>query len=120
MRKTGIAALAFVFACALQAQTSNALVKEAEFPWTVVRDNLIKMAQKMPADAYAFKPAEGMETFGQRVAHIGGANLRICQGVMGIDKPFARPDTSSKDALVQLLKESGTACDAAFHSLNES
>ena len=47
-----VAACAF----AVQGQVSNALVMEARFPWTVVRDNLLKMAEKMPADDYGFKP----------------------------------------------------------------
>jgi hypothetical protein len=34
-------------------QTPNALVSEAKFPWTVVRDNLVKMAEKMPAEPVA-------------------------------------------------------------------
>ena len=64
-------------------QTPNALVSEAKFPWTVVRDNLLKMAEKMPAEYYSFKPSPEIETFGQRVAHIAGANLRVCQGIIG-------------------------------------
>ena len=104
---------------ALQAQ-SNTLVNEAKFPWSVVRDNLLKMAEKMPAENYDFKPAPGIESFGQRVAHIAGANLRICQGVDGIDKPFARPNTSSKDDLIALMKQANAACDAAFASLNDT
>ena len=35
---------------------------EARFPWTVVRDNLLKMAEKMPAEDYGFKPVPEVET----------------------------------------------------------
>jgi hypothetical protein len=51
--------LALPGCCALLAQGSNALVSEAKFPWTVVRDNLLKMAEKMPAENYSFKPVPG-------------------------------------------------------------
>ena len=108
-----------ICAVSLGAQ-SNTLVNEAKFPWSAVRDNLLKMAEKMPAENYDFKPAPGIESFGQRVAHIAGANLRICQGVGGIDKPFPRPNTSSKDDLIALMKQANAACDAAFSSLNDS
>jgi hypothetical protein len=104
----------------LYGQSGNTLVNEAKFPWTVVRDNLLKMAEKMPAEDYAFKPVPEIESFGQRVAHIGGANLRICQGVQGIDKPFARNTATSKADLVALLKQSSAACDAAFASLTDA
>jgi hypothetical protein len=104
----------------LYGQSGNALVNEAKFPWAVVRDNLLKMAEKMPAEDYAFKPVPEIESFGQRVAHIAGANLRICQGVQGIDKPFTRNAATSKAELVALLKQSSAACDAVFASLTDA
>jgi hypothetical protein len=106
---------------ALLAQGTNALVLEAKFPWTVVRDNLLKMAEKMPAESYGFKPAPEIESFGQRVAHIAGANLFVCQGVMGqaaATRP--RPATTSKPELIALLKQASAACDSAFDSLSDA
>lgn len=114
-------ALAFLSCCALPAQTSNTLVSEAKFPWTVVRDNLLKMAEKMPAEDYTFKPTADIETFGQRMAHIAGANLFICQGVMGKQAtPRRRPAAASKTELIALLKQSSAACDAVFDSLTDA
>jgi hypothetical protein len=46
--------LALLGCRALLAASPNALVSEAKFPWTVVRDNLLKMAEKMPAENYRF------------------------------------------------------------------
>jgi DinB superfamily len=112
------------FVSALPAQqTPNALVLEAKFPWTVVRDNLLKMAEKMPAEYYSFKPVPEIETFGQRVAHIAGANLRICRGInstTGNDARPARISTTSKAELVAALKESSAACDSVFDSLTDA
>lgn len=106
---------------ALRAQTPNALVSEARFQWSVVRDNLLKMAEKMPAENFTFKPAPEIETFGQRVAHIAGANLFICQGVAGQQsQPRPRPSTTSKAELVALVKQSSAACDAVFDSLTDA
>jgi hypothetical protein len=104
----------------LLAQESNALVSEAKFPWTVVRDNLLKMAEKMPAENYGFKPVPEIESFGQRMAHIAGANLFVCQGVMGAKATFARPPATSKPDLIALLKRASAACDSAFDSLSDS
>ena len=75
--------LALLGCAALPAQGPNTLVSEAKFPWTVVRDNLLKMAEKMPEENYSFKPTPEIESFRQRLAHIAGANLFVCQGVMG-------------------------------------
>ena len=42
----------------------------------------VKAAEKMPEDQYNFKPADGIETFGQRVAHI--ASLLSKHGVIPV------------------------------------
>lgn len=105
----------------LPAQAPNTLVSEAKFPWTVVRDNLLKMAEKMPAENYSFKPTPEIESFGQRLAHIAGANLFICQGVMGKPTtPRPRPAATSKPELIALLKQASAACDSAFDSLTDA
>ena len=113
--------LAILGCYALLAQGNNALVLEAKFPWTVVRDNLLKMAEKMPAENYSFKPAPEIESFGQRVAHIAGANLFVCQAVTGqtaTNRP--RPAATSKPELIAILKQASTACDSAFDSLSDA
>ena len=102
------------------AQAPDVLVNESKFQWSVVRDNLLKMADKMPAEDYDFKPAMGMETFAQRVAHIAGANLNICQGVAGNVRPFSRTAITAKADLLALLKQANAACDATFASLNDT
>jgi hypothetical protein len=113
--------LAILICSTLFAQAPNALVSEAKFPWTVVRDNLLKMADKMPAENYSFNPTPEIESFGQRVAHIAGANLFICQGVMGQQTtPRPRPSPNSKPDLLALMKQANAACDAAFDSLTDA
>jgi hypothetical protein len=112
--------LALLGCGALLAQAPNALVSEAKFPWTVVRDNLLKMAEKMPAEDYGFQPTPEIQTFAQRLAHIAGADLFVCQGVMGQKIAFSRPKAASKPELIALLKQSSAACDSAFDSLSDA
>ena len=112
--------LALLGCSTLAAQGSNALVSEAKFPWTVVRDNLLKMAEKMPAENYGFKPVPEIESFGQLLAHIAGANLFVCQGVIE-QQTTPRPPraATSKPELIALLKQASAACDSAFDSLSD-
>jgi DinB superfamily len=112
--------LALLGCSALLGQASNALVSEARFPWTVVRDNLLKMAEKMPGENYSFKPTPEIESFGQRLAHIAGANLFVCEGVMGRQTTLSRPAVTSRPELIALLKQASTACDSAFDSLSDA
>ena len=77
--------LALLACGALPAQNLNTLVSETRFQWTTVRDNLLQMAEKMPAENYSFQPVPAIQTFAQRLAHIAGANLFVCRGVLGED-----------------------------------
>jgi hypothetical protein len=119
MTKTFLLLIPFA-ACGLHAQSANPLVAEARFPWTVVRTNLLKMAEKMPAGDYSFKPVPEIETFAQRVAHIAGANLRVCRGINGETGQPPLPKATSKDDLVALLKEANAACDQVFDTLSDT
>ena len=105
---------------ALSAQSPNTLVSEAKFPWTVVRDNLLKMAEEMPAENYSFEPTPEIESFAQRLAHIAGANLFVCQGVMGRQGTPRPSAATSKAELIALLKQASTTCDSAFDSLSDA
>ena len=56
-------ALSLPGAGALLAQT-NPVVAEQKAAYTNNKNNLIKAAEKMPEDAYSFKPTPEMEAFG--------------------------------------------------------
>jgi hypothetical protein len=105
---------------AAHAQSSNTLVNEARFPWTVVRANLLKMADKMPAEFYSYRPTPEVETFAQRLAHIAGADLGVCNGLLtNTVRPLGRVTGTTKDELVAAMKDAAAACDKAFDATNE-
>lgn len=107
-------------AAVLQAQSANPLSSELLQMYTIVKTNLLKMAQKMPEEDYAFRPTPEIETFGRRVAHIAGANLRTCAGLNGETRPLGAAGKTSKAELVQALKESFAYCDGVFQSLTDA
>jgi len=103
------------------AQTANPLSMELRQSYTIVRTNLLKMAEKMPEENYSFRPTPDVETFSRRVAHIAGANLRTCAGVKGETRSFggAAPLTAKPD-LIAALRDSFAYCDAVFDSLTDA
>jgi hypothetical protein len=54
------------------------------------------------------------------VAHIAGANLRVCEGINGQDKPLPRLPVTSKADLLDALRKSSAACDSVFASLTDA
>ena len=104
---------------AIVAQPANPMSNELRASYAIIKTNLLKMASKMPEDAYAFKPVPEIETFARRVAHIAGANLRTCAGLKGETKTFDFASRTAKPALVAALQESFAYCDGVFDSLTD-
>ena len=112
------AALLVLSACALFAQ--NPTVGEMKTAYTAIKNNLVRMAEKMPADQYDFKPVTEIRTFGALMAHIADSQLRTCSTVNGAAKTPNAASKTAKDDLVAALKESFAECDKAWDATNET
>ena len=110
-------------ACALSGQTPNPLSAEVKWTYGSIKNNLLKLADKMPAENYTFRPTPEVETFGRRVAHIADANRSVCIGLTpslsGEPRPPSAASKTSKEDLVAALKESFRYCDAVFDALTD-
>ena len=119
-------AAASASAFAQQAQTTsapqNANPMSAEFKqmYNNIKNNHIKMAEKMPDENYGFKATGDVRTFGQLVAHVADSQARICSAVNGEQKAVNAGSKTSKADLVAALKESFNMCDKAFDSLTDA
>jgi uncharacterized damage-inducible protein DinB len=107
--------LAATGACALQAQSTE--VKQA---YTGIKNNLLKMAEKMPDENYAFKATPDIRSFGQLVGHVADAQMGTCSAVNGEPKKLGASSMTSKADLVAALKASFDECDKAFDSLSDA
>jgi hypothetical protein len=117
---TGAAALS----AALAAQTPSPAAAppthlnaagQMQSQYNIVKSNLTKLADKMPDDAYAYKPVNETRTFAQGVAHTAATNFAMCANLTGKTNPKAGVDlektiTTKPDAQ-QVLRESFTFCD---------
>jgi len=104
--------------CGLQAQ-STSLVTEMKASYNGVKNNLIKAAEKMPEDAYSYKPADTIRPFGALIAHVAG-QARTCGAVKGGEQKAIDTSKTSKADLVAALKESFAVCDAAWDAMNDT
>ena len=89
--------------------------------WDGVKNNIIRAAEKMPEENYAFKPVPEVRSFGQLIGHIADAQYMIC----GAAKPEKRSPAgiekakTSKADLVGALKESVSYCDAVYSATTD-
>ncbi len=104
----------------IHAQPANPLSAELRVSYNYVKINLVKMAEKMLAENYDFRPTPEVENFGQRVAHITNANANVCAGLKGESKPKSTAGKTSKTELVSALKEAFADCDSVFDSLTDA
>jgi uncharacterized damage-inducible protein DinB len=88
--------------------------------YNAVKNNLLKAADKMPDDAYAFQPTPQERTFGGWVAHIADAQTGGCSRILGAPKTPSAGSKTTKADLVAALKDSFDTCDAAYAALTEA
>lgn len=116
---------AFAFALALagvaQAQSPvSSLITQQKNAFNNIKNNLQKAAEKMPEDAYSFKPTPDLQDFGQRVAHMA-AMIGTCSRVKGGDpKQNMATGKTSKADLVAALKAGLDECTAAWETINDT
>src|SRR5262249_14529954 len=101
-------------------QNANPMSAELKQSYTNIKNNHIKMAEKMPEEHYGFKATADVRTFGQLVAHAADSQARTCSAVNGEQKAVNAASKTSKADLVAALKESFDICDKAIDSLTDA
>jgi uncharacterized damage-inducible protein DinB len=104
----------------LRGQVTFPFISEARQNYTIVKNNHIRMAEKMPDEHYGFRPVAGIRSFGEAVAHVADSQARSCSLVKGEPKVVDAASRTTKADLVAALKESYAICDAAFDALTDA
>ena len=113
MKKLAIVTLSLV-ASPLAAQTGA--VAGLGTVYNVAKGYLVKAAEQVPEETYAFKATAEVRSLGQLFGHVANANYMFCATAMGEKSPAASDfeKTTAKAALVQALKDSFAYCDKAY------
>lgn len=87
--------------------------------YVMVRTNVVRSAEKMPEEYYAFRPTPEVRTFGQILAHIADTQYTFCSAVAGTSNPAPHIEKTktSKSDLVQAIKDSFAYCDPVYNGL---
>jgi hypothetical protein len=116
-----VALFGLICAAALGAQ-DNPISADARQSYALVKNSLLKAAEKMPAEDYSFRTVPQVRTFGQMIAHVAGAQMLMCQVVQGekttANAKFPPPQTAKAD-LVAALKASFDYCDPVYASMTD-
>jgi DinB superfamily len=87
-----------------------------------LKPNILKAADKMPEDAYQFKPTPEERPFARVLNHVTEAQLQTCSALNGgtFDKTKVPADTASKADIIAGLKLSFDECDKAYGALTDA
>ncbi len=105
----------------LQAQNHLTTTATQRF-FDVVRANLERSADAMPAEKYSFRLTEGQMTFAQWLIHSTQRNYSDCAVLKGVSTPAAEQQAASlkdKDEVSRALKDSFAYCAEALQNFDD-
>ncbi len=96
---------------------------EVQRSYAAVKANILKAADRMPAEDYQFKPTPDIRSYARVVNHVTEAQLHSCGAVnhTAADALAKVPaETADKAAIVEALKASFAECDKAYASATDA
>ena len=114
--------MALVLLSPALAPQDNPLSAHARTMYTGLKNILIRSAERMPEEHYAFKPVDAVRSYGQIIGHIADWQYHYCSAVLGDRNPAPRIEQTrtSKADLVAALKDALAYCDRAFSAMTDA
>jgi uncharacterized damage-inducible protein DinB len=102
----------------------SAMVSSVRGGYENVKGNILKAADQVSEENYAFKATPDVRSLGQLFAHIADANFMICSAASGSKEGAIAGSTekskTAKSDIVAALQASFKFCDAAFDGMTEA
>jgi uncharacterized damage-inducible protein DinB len=90
--------------------------------FNLAKNNILKSADKMSEENYAFKPTPDVRSYGQILGHIADAQYLFCSAVLGEANPAPGIEKSktSKADLTKALNDAFAYCDKAYNGMTDA
>jgi uncharacterized damage-inducible protein DinB len=101
---------------------ANPITQSEKGLYAYLSGAVVKAAEKMPEENYAFKPTPEVRSFGQLVGHVADANYMFCSQASGEANPqknIEKTKTTKAD-LVSALKDAVGYCNNAFAGMTDA
>jgi hypothetical protein len=95
---------------------------EVQRSYNGLKGNIVKAAEKMPAEDYGYKAGLDIRTYARVVNHVTEAQSATCSALLGtkMDPSMVPADTADKATIVTALKASFDLCDKAYEGLTDA
>ena len=107
---------------AAAAQPSNPITASSKFMYRGMKFVMLRSAEKVPEESYAFKPTDGVRGLGQILGHVADSQYTFCSEVLGEKNPAPGIEKSktSKADLIAALKDAFAYCDKAYDGVTNA
>ncbi|MBI4545645.1 MAG: DinB family protein [Gemmatimonadetes bacterium] len=108
---------AFAQGAAGEPANPNAAVGSARAIYEIAKGYVVRAADQMPEENYAFRPTAEVRNFAELIAHIANANYLFCSSALKEEDPHKEDfekTRAAKPALVEALRASFEYCDRAY------
>jgi uncharacterized damage-inducible protein DinB len=113
----------FLFAAAgAWAQTGgNPIVQSSKVFYTNAKQDILRSAEKVPEEKYAFRPTDSVRTLGQVLAHVADGQYEFCGAAAGNhDEKGIEQSAKTKTEIVAALKAAFAYCDAIYAGMTDA
>lgn len=121
--KLSIACVCLAWATMAFAQSpANPLSGGQKAIYGIVKNNIVKAAEKMPEEDYSFKPTPDVRSFGELVGHLAEEQYLFCSAATGEKNTASKIEKvkTTKADLVQALKDGFAFCDKVYDGMTDA
>lgn len=125
MRTTAITGAVALLCSTLFAQeaakSAPSVAGDVKMVYATAKNNIMKAADKMSEEDYAFKPTPEVRSFAGLIGHIADAQYLFCGGASGDKKSVGvEKSKTTKADLTAALKEAFAYCDAVYDKTTDA
>ena len=115
------AALLLILPAKSFAQSANPLTANAKIQFGALTGFVVRSAEKVPDDVYAFRATPEVRSMGELFGHIADALFGMCSTAAGSKPPRAgiEKGVTTKPALIAALKEGVSYCNTVFDGMTD-
>jgi uncharacterized damage-inducible protein DinB len=98
----------------------NPMVASSRVFYENAKRDILRSADKMPEDKYAFKPTDSVRTYGQLLAHVADGQYEFCGAAAGNhDDKGIEQRAKTKADIVAALKTAFAYCDSIYAGMTD-
>ena len=102
--------------------SSSSVTKSLTGLHNITTTNIMKTAEMLDEDLYAYRPAEGVRSTGEILAHIANAQFMFCSAAAGAESPSKvnyEETATTKADIIAALKAGFEYCDGVYGEMTD-